>query len=106
MSIIFQQAANTVALTPAGTHDTDLLPRPSGNSGPMVACVLNNATTPAFIAFGASTVEASPTSATIAVGERAFFMVPQGATHVSVESVGTPGTGDVYVTLGYASNAH
>lgn len=105
MSIVFQQAAATVALTPAGTHDTDVLPRPSGNSSSMVACVLNVDDAAIFVAFGESDVEAGPTSAPVAAGERAFFMVPASATHVSIESADAGG-GAAYVTLGYASNAH
>lgn len=108
MSIIFQQAANTLALTLNSTTSVSgALSRPSGNAGPMVACVLNNDDAePAFVKFGASDVVATAaTGVPIAVGERAFLMVPQGATHAAVIAPATA-TGIVYVTLGYASNAH
>jgi hypothetical protein len=104
MGIVFQQAANSVELTSGATHDTDVLPRPSGSNA-IVVCVLNTSSEGIFIAFGASTVEAGPTHVTVAAGERAFFMVPAGATHVSIESVGTDAS-PVYVTAGYAGHGN
>lgn len=104
MSVVFQQAANTLPLTLNSTTSVSgALNKPSGNSGPMVATVLNNDDAePIFVKFGDSDVEAtSATGAPVAVGERAFFMVPQGATHAAVIATGTA-TGIVYITLGYA----
>lgn len=107
MGVVFQQGANTSALTlNSGTSVSAALNRPAGNAGPMVACVLNNDDAEAiFIKFGASGLEAAATDAPVMVGERAFFMVPQSATHVAVVAAGTA-TGVVYVTLGYAGKGN
>ncbi|MGF1623062.1 MAG: hypothetical protein ACFCUR_20945 [Rhodomicrobiaceae bacterium] len=103
MGVIFQQGADTTALTLNNTSSVSAaLNRPANNAAPMVACVLNNDDAEAiFIKFGASGLSAAATDAPVMVGERAFFMVPQGATHVAAVAAGTA-DGSVYVTLGYA----
>lgn len=106
MSLVFQRAAATTALTLDGTTSVPgALTKPTGNNNAMVACVLNTHTGPIFIDFGASGVVASAADAPVAAGERAFFMVPANATHAAVVALGAA-TAVVYVSLGYASNAH
>lgn len=107
MSLVFQQAANTSALTlNDDTSVSAALNRPANNNAPMVACVLNNDDAEvAFVKFGASDLTAAATDTPIMVGERAFFMVPQGATHVAVVA-GSTASGSVYVTLGYVSHGN
>lgn len=108
MSLVFQQAADTTTIAlNSTTSASGALNRPSGNSNAMVACVLNtDDAEPAFVKFGASDVVAAvATGVPIAVGERAFLMVPAGATHAAIIAAGTA-DGDVFITLGYASNAH
>jgi hypothetical protein len=107
MSLVFQQAADTTTIAlNSTTSASGALNRPSGNNFAMVACVLNHDDAePAFVRFGASDVVATEANAVpIAVGERAFLMVPAGATHAAVIAPATA-TGDVFITLGYTSNA-
>jgi hypothetical protein len=71
-----------------------------GSERPQVR-VYNGGTTPAFIAFGDSTVTATVNHIPVAPSGPEVFTVPFGATHVA--AIYGTGTGTIYLTSGFGA---